>query len=185
LKHFLPLLLLPAILVGCEHDEHPFEVPWSVECSAEGAPTLWVTFDKDFWVDDAGKRREYIGEAQVELDADLYDSWIWRVGVNLQDETAETLELVHVPIPASFTAAYDLKTLDLQPDTYVEDPEGAWAEMSGTCAWGAATGVLSMRMNDDCDACITCSSLGPVLPGLVILIPALLGLRRRTDAVED
>lgn len=176
------LLLATLALAGCEHDEHPFEVAWSTSCGIEGMPPLQVVFDKDFWEDDRGSRRQYVGEVRLDLGNELYDSWMIRVAVDLKDETAETVELVHTPIPASFVEAYDLRLLDLDLQTYFEDEEGTMAEMTGTCRWGNDTAELFMQMSDDCDTCITCASLGPVLPGLVVLVPVLLGLRRRTRA---
>ena len=175
------LVLALAALHGCEHDEHPFEVAWSATCTAEGMPPMIVVFDEDFWEDDRGQRREYIGEAQLQLDQDLWDSWLWTVRIDLGDMTAETVDLVHVPIPEPFVQAWDLRELDLQVDTYTEDPEGTWAGMSGTCAWGADEGDLTLRMADDCDACLDCSTLGPVVPGLVVLVPVILGIRRRQE----
>ena len=179
------LVLAALALAGCEHDEHPFEVAWSASCAVEGMPPLDVVFDKALWLDDSGNRRQYVGEARLNLDNELFDSWLITVEVNLKDETAQTLDLVHVPIPPSFTDAYDLKTLDLQLETYFEDEEGTMAEMTGTCAWGSEGGALFMSMADDCDTCITCASLGPVLPGLVVFVPVLLGLRRRKQAINQ
>lgn len=176
LRWLLPLLCL----TSCEHDEHPFEVTWQMSCTAEGAPADMVgVFNPDFWEDDRGNRREYIGEVRIMVDADLWDAYLWEVGVNLRDERAETLSLERVPMPDSFIEAYDLKPLDLQLVNYSEDPEGQFANMSGTCAWGDETGRLDMSMRDDCDACLDCSVVGPVVPAAVLLVPVLLGLRRR------
>lgn len=172
-------------LGGCEHDEHPFEVWWTSSCSAEGMPPILVVFDKDFWEDDRGNRREYTGEVQLQLADGLWDSWLWTVEVNLRDETAETVDLVHLPIPDDFVDAYDLRPLDLQALTYTEDPEGTWARMSGTCAWGQTQGELNLSMADDCDACIECSTIGFGVPGMVVLFPVILGIRRRRERLRS
>ncbi|TNE85079.1 MAG: hypothetical protein EP330_27130 [Deltaproteobacteria bacterium] len=167
------------VLLGCEHDEHPFEIPWTGSCTALDNPSVIARFSKDFWEDDAGNRRRYLGEVQVPLEADLFDSWMWEVRVNLRDETAETLDLVHVPIHEDFAAAYGLQDLGMDPATYAEDPNGAFAEMTGTCSWGGRSGELFLRQNDDCDACIECSTVGG-LPSWWPLWPVLWLVQRRT-----
>jgi hypothetical protein len=177
----LALLALGLLgLAACEHDEHPFEIGWSVTCAAEGAPPLSAAFSKDFWEDDQGRRREYVGELRAHLDAEeLWDSYRWLVAVDLREGTAESVELVHTPIPDDFADAFGLEPLSVTLQTYEEDPEGSWAQMTGTCAWGGATGALTMRQSDDCDACLECSTLGLIPPGLVALIPVWLGLAAR------
>ncbi|MCO4748199.1 MAG: hypothetical protein KC912_25620 [Proteobacteria bacterium] len=173
------LTVTVALLLGCEHNEHPFEVPWSVNCAAPDAPPMGAFFDRDFWQDDNYNRRRYTGEMRVHMDLELYDSWMWAIEVNLADETAETLTLEQSPIPDSFVQAYDLQPLGLTLDTYVEDIDEEWAEMTGTCSWGDSTGEMSMRQQDDCDACIDCSTVGGSPRLLWPLVPLTLLLTRR------
>lgn len=177
------LALNVALMLGCEHDEHPFEVPWSASCTAVDTPGMVAVFDRDFWEDDAGNRRRYIAEVRLPLDSELYDAWIWDVRINLRDQSAETLALEHVPIPDSFATTYNLRPLGLEVESYVEDPEGGWAEMEGTCSWGQSRGDLFLNQLDDCDACITCSSTGsPVGAWPLVLLG--LGLIRRKRAAS-
>ncbi|MFT7520870.1 MAG: hypothetical protein ACI9MC_003021 [Kiritimatiellia bacterium] len=179
------LLALLLLCSGCEDNEHPFEDSWSMSCSAEGAPSMTARFNKDNHVDDGGRKREYVGRVDIELPNGLQDVWIWQVKVNLVRETAETVELVRVPIPEAYVDEYDLQTLTLEPDTFVEVDDTTSADMTGTCSYGDVSGVLTMRQSDDCDVCdaIDCSTLG-LLPGGLVLLPVVLGYRRRKRRVK-